>query len=88
MMVIEYCEHGSLQDYLRANDLLPELTRDQIALDAALGLAYLASRGLLLAASFISCASNLLMQVLCIGMWQLATCCYPVRSGASWLTLE
>ena len=45
MMVMEYCEHGSLQAYLRSNDLLPEEVRTQIALDAALGLEYLSSRG-------------------------------------------
>jgi serine/threonine protein kinase len=44
MMVMEYCEHGSLQSYLRSNDLLPEGVRNQIALDAALGLEYLATR--------------------------------------------
>jgi serine/threonine protein kinase len=44
-MVMEYCENGSLQDYLRSNTLLPEHARDQIALDIALGLEYLASRG-------------------------------------------
>jgi serine/threonine protein kinase len=45
MMVMEYCEHGSLQDYLRERPLLPTMMRDRIALDAAQGLAYLAERG-------------------------------------------
>ena len=45
MMVMEYCEHGSLQDYLRESGLLACAMCDRIALDAALGLAYLAERG-------------------------------------------
>ncbi|EDQ85118.1 uncharacterized protein MONBRDRAFT_29610 [Monosiga brevicollis MX1] len=44
IMIMEYCEHGSLQSFLRDNDTAPQ-QRLQMALDAAMGLAYLAGRG-------------------------------------------
>ena len=45
MMVMEYCEHGSLQAFLRESEPLPLAIRCQVALDAARGLEYLAARG-------------------------------------------
>eukprot|EP00043_Microstomoeca_roanoka_P012816 m.124683 g.124683 ORF g.124683 m.124683 type:complete len:1648 (+) comp15598_c3_seq1:166-5109(+) len=44
MMVMEYCEHGSLQAYLRDHDMSPRYQL-QVLGDAASGLMYLASRG-------------------------------------------
>jgi len=49
LMVMEYCEYGSLQDYLRSEPNIPDETKDRFALDAALGLEYLADRGKLAA---------------------------------------
>ena len=42
MMIMEYCEHGSLQACLKSG--MEEDVRRLVALDAARGLAYLASR--------------------------------------------
>ena len=42
LVIIEYCEHGSLEGYLRKNDL-PALTKHMLTADCADGLAYLAS---------------------------------------------
>ncbi len=43
MVVIEYCEHGSLSSYI-SKTTLDDATKYRIALDCAEGLAYLASR--------------------------------------------
>lgn len=42
LLVMEYCEHGSLKAYLSSNTVLVHIRRN-IALDAALALEYLAS---------------------------------------------
>lgn len=44
MMIMEYCEHGSLHARLKSKGLEPD-ERRLVALDAAMGLEYLASRG-------------------------------------------
>ena len=44
MVVLEYCEHGSLKSYLQANDI-SEAMKFQIAGDCAEGLLYLTQRG-------------------------------------------
>ena len=67
-MVMEFCEHGSLQDYLRSHSLLPGCDRNQIALDAALGLEYLASRGMSEVESMAVCWPDVWLQASCIGM--------------------
>ena len=45
MVILEYCEHGSLKSFLEASENLTELTRLSFAGDCAAGLAYLAGRG-------------------------------------------
>jgi serine/threonine protein kinase len=45
LVVMEYCEHGSLVSCLRDRDM-PHHTRRLVALDGARGLEYLAQRGI------------------------------------------
>ena len=76
MMIMEYCEHGSLQAYIR-DHAMPLKRRLQVLLDAASGMMYLASRAIVhrdVAARNVLLSSDWRGRIADFGMVRLPPC--------------